>query len=87
MAAACNAEVASLLCLKRDGCVEGCSKQSLEEHDVIDRRRSDGAVSTDENQVAEATALEGFIICARKLWDRCSEDEIKVWQAKIYDDR
>ena len=39
MAAACNAEVASLLCLKRDGCVEGCSKQSLEEHDVIDRRR------------------------------------------------
>ena len=39
MAAACNAEVASMLYEIRDGCVKGCSKQILEGHDVIDRRR------------------------------------------------
>ena len=39
MAAACNAEVASLLYQIRDEFVEGCSKQSLEGYDVVDRRR------------------------------------------------
>ena len=39
MAAACNAEVASMLYEIRDECVEGCIERVLEGHDVVDRRR------------------------------------------------
>ena len=39
MAAACNAEVASMLYEIRDGCVKGCINRILEGHDVVDRRR------------------------------------------------